>query len=236
MTETEIVRREIPEGATSTDMIRHPWLRDYLSAHGSEFDRVFMVDAHDTYFERDPFEVLNETDLMVFFEEGWVLGIAGLNVWWLELCFGKQGMAQVSNRETLCSGTIYGGTAVFQQFLEILLQKSLWQGKDCTVDQPILNWIVYNGNLARAGIKFLTMSCTGVVLTLAHCGRHITVVQGVKVGINAENVVPHVVHQWKAWADFKAMYLERCDMTQYIRDREKKTGVWLNWTLPIRGR
>lgn len=234
MTATEVVRGVISDWAKSTDMTRHPWMRDYLSAHGSEFDRVFMVDAHDIYFERDPFEVLTETDSMVFFEEGWPLRVAGLNMWWLDLCFGQSGRDQVSHGETLCSGTIYGGTAVFQRFLDIICQKSLWQRTDCTVDQPILNWLVYSGALGRAGIKFHSMSCTGPVLTLARCPRHIGVVQGIMVGFNAAGVIPYVVHQWRARRDFKDMYVERCDMTQYIRNYEKRTGIWLNWSRPIR--
>jgi hypothetical protein len=121
MTGTEVVRGEIPAGAKSTDMTRHPWLRDYLTAHGSEFDRVFMVDPHDPYFERDPFEVLNDTDLMVFFEQGRPLGVAELNVWWLDLCFGERRTQQVAHEQTLCSGTICGGTAVFLRFLDIIL-------------------------------------------------------------------------------------------------------------------
>jgi hypothetical protein len=102
-------------------MACHSWLRDYLTAHGSEFDRVFMVDAHDTYFERDPFEGLNETDSKVFFEDRWPLGVAGLNVWWLDLCFGERRTQQVAHEQTLYSGTIYGSTSVFLRFLDIIL-------------------------------------------------------------------------------------------------------------------
>jgi hypothetical protein len=50
-------------------MIRHPWIAMFLKEHWREIDHVFMMDAFDGYFHRDPFEDLN-FEGMAFFEEG----------------------------------------------------------------------------------------------------------------------------------------------------------------------
>jgi hypothetical protein len=34
---------------------------------------------------------------------------------------------------------------------------------------------------------------------------------------NGKGAIPHAVHQWKQFDDFKDMYVERCDMTAYMR-------------------
>jgi hypothetical protein len=78
------------------------------------------------------------------------------------------------------------------------------------------------------------MSCTSPVLTLSNCPRSIQPVGGVLEAFNGDGIVPHVVHQWKAFTEFRTLYVERCDMTDFIANLQKELGIDLNWSAPIR--
>jgi hypothetical protein len=228
LTSVEIYRMESPGGASTPDMHRHPWILAFLTEHEGEFDRVFMFDAFDCYFHRDPFEELN-FDEMAFFEEGWDLRVAGDNEMWVEICFNRSFFYTMCDHPTLCSGTMYGSARVFVAFERLLLDQRFWV--HCSLDQPILNVIVYTGVMKATGVPYRTVPCTGPILTLSHCPRSIRLENGVWEAFNNESRVPHVVHQWKAYDDFRQLYVERCNMTDYIHNVEG----WTDWESPIRG-
>jgi hypothetical protein len=234
MTNAEVVHRDVPRGASTVDMIRHPWLQHFLLGSIGSVDRIFMVDAHDVFFHRDPFEVLNFTDSMAFFVEGCPIGRAGMNAGWMKHCFGEAALAEVRDNDTICAGTIYGDAKSFIRFLDVILNRMYGTQHNCAIDQPIVNWVVYHGDLQRAGVKFRLMPCNGPVLTLSNCPRTIRRVGEIEEGFNSDGVIPHVVHQWKSFIPWKWMYVRRCNMTVYIRTLEARTGQDLNWTEPVR--
>jgi hypothetical protein len=231
LTSTEIWRHPIPEGAHTADMVRHPWISVFLKTHRTEFDHVFMMDAFDCYFHRDPFEFLNFEE-MAFFEEGWTIENAGVNGPWIEECFDQTVRTKLLKFGAVCSGTMYGTPSLFLKFEAVILERHFWE--HCGVDQPILNVLVHTGELQTRGIPFRIMSCTSPVLTLSNCPREIKNVDGVLEVFNGNNTVPHVVHQWKAFEDFRTLYVKRCDMTQFMKNLEEKLGIDLNWSAPMR--
>jgi hypothetical protein len=233
LTETEVIRREVPNGAGSTDQMRHPWLRGFLREHSSEVDRIFMVDSFDSYFHRDPFEVLSFTDAIAFFAEGWPLARAGANVMWIRNCFGAAAIEKVGGNETLCSGTIYGGTAPMLRFLDLFIEGEYW-GQDCIWDQPIVNWMVWTGILARGGVNVKVFGCAGPILTLSNCSRRLVDRGGVAEVVNSDGVIPHVLHQWKAFPEFRKPYLTRCHMSQALGEWDSQNRRLFGWRPPSR--
>jgi hypothetical protein len=231
MTSVEILRCPDPGGGRPIDWIRHQWLRDYLGNHSAEFDRVAMLDLYDNYVNRDPFEVFDKPETITFIEEGWKIDEAGVNGWWVDVCFGEAGR-RIKFNETLCTGTIFGGPAVLLKFINVLFER--WPGIGCQWDQPVVNWIVWTGVLDELGIRWRTKDCNGWVLTLSKCPSHVALVGHVKEGFNGNNQIPHLVHQWKQFGDWKDMYVERCDMTEYVARLEKFEGRNLNWSAPER--
>jgi hypothetical protein len=232
LTLTEVYRHERVEGARSNDMLRHHWIFDYLTEHVNELDHVFMMDAFDCFFHRDPFEELNWNDTMAFVDEGWLLDNSGPNGGWITECFGASVLSTIGHFDTLCSGTIYGSARRFLEFEKVFLAGDLWE--HCAVDQAMLNYLVYSGKLQAAGIPYMILPCNGTVLTLSNCPREFKDVNGMREVFNDKGVVPHVVHQWKARDDFRNMYVGRCDMTAYIRHLENESGQSLNWAPPVR--
>jgi hypothetical protein len=79
MTNTEVIREDV---ARTVDMIR------FLRATHTAVDRVLMIDAHDTYVNRDPFEVLTARNLMTFFGEGTPLSAGFIDMECMRTCSG----------------------------------------------------------------------------------------------------------------------------------------------------
>jgi hypothetical protein len=232
LTSTEIWRYEIPDYTQTADMVRHPWMLAFLKEHGSEFDHIFMMDAFDCYFHRDPFEELN-FEGMAFCEEGWEMRSAGVNPEWIEECFNASVLKSIETFGVVCSGTIYGTPAAFIQFEQILLERQFWA--HCALDQPILNYLIHTGEFRSRGVRYRLMPCNSTVLTLSNCPRAIKPVGGIPEAFNGDGVVPHVVHQWKAFENFRELYVKRCDMTDFMRKLESQLGRDLNWSAPVRG-
>jgi hypothetical protein len=170
---------------------------------------------------------------MAFFEEGWPMRSAGVNGKWIRECFGEEMLNRLGDCGVVCSGTIYGTVDAFLQFEEVLLERRWW--KTCTVDQPILNVLLYTGELEVHGVQYVVMPCAGPVLTLSNCPRNIASVSGELEVFNGEGVVPHVVHQWKSFRGIRDLYVKRCDMTKYMIAMQKRLGINLNWSAPDRG-
>jgi hypothetical protein len=234
MTWTEIRRRTLPPGRLLTDLVRFQWILAFLNDAQEEIDRVFMLDAYDVFFHRDPFEVFNSTTQMSLIEEGWPLRVAGVNAMWMTACFSQRATPFMWD-ETICSGTIYGPTQLFVKFATLVL--STWATLNiyqCLWDQPIINFLFHSKEFERNGIPAESFPCHGPVLTLSNCPSSVKRVDGVLEGFNGKGRIPYVVHQWKQFSNFRDMYVDRCDMSEYMNETAAATGVPLNWTRPAR--
>jgi hypothetical protein len=157
---------------------------------------------------------------LVLIGEGWTIGATNNknNLWWQDVCYGQQG-SRVKDNETICSGTIFAPFHIFVRFTEFLLLK--WPMPHCLWDQPIINYLFYTGELRKAGISVKVLSCLGPVLTLAACPQKVLSVGNIKEGVNGENEIPYVVHQWKRRRQFRDMYVERCDMSAFMKQQQR---------------
>jgi hypothetical protein len=232
LTQAEIYRELLPPENLPNDYIRYIWLLPFLNRYHSEIDRVFMLDAYDVFFHKDPFEVLTTRDSMVFIEEGWTIEETEANSMWINDCYGADGL-KIKMNQTICAGTIYGPPHLFIKFIELLLKK--WPNLiQCPRDQPVVNWLVYTEELKRVNITTKSLNCTGPVLTLSNCPQIVKPVGRILEGFNGRDEIPHVVHQWKQFEDFRDMYIDRCDMSEYMKRFQEVLSLDLNWTTPVR--
>jgi hypothetical protein len=231
MTRAEVRRATLPPGRLLTDLVRFQWILSFLKTCQFKIDRLFMLDAHDIYFHKDPFEVLTSKDTMIFIEEGTKIKNDQYNTEWIDLCFGANG-TRVKNQTIICAGTIYGPPHLFIKFAELVLAR--WPLPDCLWDQPIVNYLIYTGELAKVGIKTQSMDCNGPVLTLSSCSQSVKPVNGVLEGFNGKDEIPYVVHQWKQFEAFRDMYIDRCDMSEYMEQLQLHMGIDLKWKKPVR--
>jgi hypothetical protein len=200
-------------GRRHTDFFRAVWLLEWLTAHAAEVDRVFYFDAFDAFFQRDPFEHIVAPGRMTFIEEGIPIGRQAGNRRQIAACLGQHAIAAVAEKSVICSGTVAGETDAFLRYLRLLLANATrWEA--CTVDQPQINWIVWSGEIERAGIPFRIEGCNGTVNSMVYCKRIRLPFDGDAFDIsdNPEVLNNAVVHHYKAWRWATKNFYNRCGM------------------------
>jgi hypothetical protein len=196
-----------------TDIYRSEWLLEWLSPRVSEFDRVFYCDAFDAFFQRDPFENIVHRGLMTFVTEGVRIADQLGNLELIEKCFGHAAAVEVSERPLICSGTVAGDSKVYVKYLRYLTE-NLTRWHSCVIDQPQINYLVWSGELEKAGIGFRTEGCNGTVNSMYYCPRHKIAFEKdfFDVSENAGFVNNAVMHHYKGWPSIVRNYYKRCRM------------------------
>jgi hypothetical protein len=209
MTNTEVFTDELIS-YVHTDHLRLTWLQRWLTAHASEIDRVFAMDAFDVFFDSDPFQLFRpeDKDSMIFVEECEFIGNQRHNTIWCRTCWGEKTFQDIKEKRILNSGTVFGGIGAFIRYLNVVLNLADW--KVCIWDQPRIAWLVYCGGLKKEGIKFRTLNHTGEVISLTVCPRHIKQIDGVGRVVHPDHSVPLIVHQWNRKAMMTELFFQRC--------------------------
>lgn len=208
-TDTEVVEM-LTLYQLSNDFTRNTWILKFLEARRQEFNRIFICDAFDAWFQRDIFQAFNMTDRIVFISEDQSIGQQPLNKEWVGNCYGPEGVARVADNPILCHGTIYGPPELLYRYFKILMSEA-WTNQ-CPLDQPKLQHLAHDGILEREGIKWELSGCTGPVLTMRQCGAEGKKVNGVMMFANRQSVIPHVAHQWNKQAGrMKRVMMRSCE-------------------------
>lgn len=97
----------------------------FLSApdNTNRFGRLWLVDVRDTYFQRDPFELLEaDTESFLVFTgvEDLPIGKCGWNGGWVRDCFSTDVYAQVADKPIICSGVSAGTTGAVRTYLRLM--------------------------------------------------------------------------------------------------------------------
>jgi hypothetical protein len=71
------------------------------------------------------------------------------------------------------------------------------------------------------------------VLTLSNCNGSVKPVNGVLEEFNGKNEIPYLVYQWKQLWEFKYMYVDRYDMSEYMKQLLWHLGTDLKWEKPM---
>ena len=88
---------------------RHLLYLEFLREHHAEFDRFFVTDARDVYFQADPFSWPAGGGLHFFLEEpANTIGSSNLKKNWTENQFGRREVAGQLDQVVSCAGTVFG--------------------------------------------------------------------------------------------------------------------------------
>jgi hypothetical protein len=193
-------------------MIRFEYERDWLHSHISTTSRVLHTDAFDVFFQGDPFSVHLSDDRLTFVVEPHCIRSCGWNLAWVKRCYGQKGMNELGHKFIICSGSIGGSASDYLKFLDLLTSQQEWQ--TCwgpSLDQPIVNHLMWNGDIDRAGIKYGLTGCDGGFFTMQWC------VSEAKVLLNEHNqvvslggIVPSYLHQYDRNAPFARALFTAC--------------------------
>jgi len=170
----------------------------YLRAMGHRYERVLLTDTRDVFFQADPFASAPGEDL-VFFEESHPISHGGLNSVWMICHLGRETLARLSSKMTICSGTVLGKPKAISFYLERFI--TLMRTADClsssTGDQAIHNAVVYEGLEDFPFSIRIAQNGTGPVYTLSRYLQASQIRQSNEGQVLDENgrVVP-ILHQY----------------------------------------
>ena len=127
----------------------------------NSYGRVWMVDVRDSYFQMDPFEMLNEGERGFYTFKGVeniMIQKCGWNGGWIRDCFGDTMVNKIGHNNIICSGVSMGDMESVYEYLRLMDEVIGAKGKkesvslgsrfpDCErngVDQGVHNVLVHN--------------------------------------------------------------------------------------------
>lgn len=121
----------------------------------SSNSRIFLLDVRDTYFQLNPFPLLEtsmSTTLHVFEEwEGRPIKFERSNALWIRKARGKKWLRKIGDRNVVCSGTTVGGKLAIEMYTRAMVAQ--WDDTQCTIygcDQGHHNFLVHGNYLVGA--------------------------------------------------------------------------------------
>jgi hypothetical protein len=199
-------------------MLRYEYEYRWLKEHRHEVDRVLHSDSLDVFFQGDPFANEVTSDSLIFVVEPHQIRTCGWNLGWIYKCYGRTGLSEMKHRFIICSGSIAGGVGAYLSLIELMIGQPQW--KTCwasSMDQPILNTLVWDGTVAKAGIKYQLVGCHSGFFTVQWCviERAVRYNEHHQV-MSTMNTVPSFVHQYDRVTELSLHFYRSCKV--------KKTG------------
>lgn len=192
-------------------MIRYEYEEKWLRENAGKIDRVLHTDAYDVFFQGDPFTSHIRKDVLTFVVEPHCFRSCGWNLAWLDHCYPKSVQKMLHNF-IVCSGSIAGPASEYLKLIQLMTQQREWKTCwDKSLDQPILNYLLWNGHIRDHGINYTFTSCDGGFLTVQWCAvedrlrenehNQITSIMG---------SVPSYIHQYDRLPLFQRHIYEKC--------------------------
>jgi hypothetical protein len=196
--------------ARSPYKIRWEWYRRYLSVNATRFDRIFHVDAFDTFFFADPFAFAPNVSLLYFQMEDKPLRDCPYNKQWILACHYDVNRYQLLGQTIACSGSLIGGAQAFREFTEMLVTHPEWPscwGRG--FDQGDFNYIMYTRYRREHDVEM--MDCNSGFLTMNYCS-----VDGISFDEQRRMLTPDgsknavFVHQYNRYDEADVVLTQLC--------------------------
>jgi hypothetical protein len=213
--QVEVIRTAAPTSrSTVAHMIRYEYELNWLTEHISTVSRVLHSDAFDVFFQGDPFSGHIQRDELTFVVEPHCIRSCGWNFKWIDACYGRGVAFEMGHKFIVCSGSIGGSAVQYLAFLELLTKQREWS--KClgeSLDQAIVNRLMWTGEIERAGIRYGLVGCDGGFFTMQWCvseGRVLRNERGQVV--SAEGSVPSYLHQYNRHRRFARSLFRACGL------------------------
>lgn len=211
--EVEIVKYRRNKNKTFVPhMLRYECEQEWLSKNINDVDRVLHSDAFDVFFQGDPFSRHISHDSLTFVVEPHQFRSCGWNLAWISRCYGESGFRKLSHRFIICSGSIAGPAKSYLKLIDLMIRQKEWDTCfDNSLDQPILNYLVWRGYVSKAKINYTFSGCTGGFFTAQWCildktpkyNKHNQVV-------TVDGDVPSFIHQYNRFPDLTKNLFKKC--------------------------
>lgn len=186
---------------------RHLLYLDYLRQHRQEYDRVFLTDCRDVFFQADPF-AWNPAPGVHFFleEETNKIGQCRHHIGWITSQFGQAVFERMRHHTVACAGTTFGDTAAIMEYLSQMVEATMQVLSLAEVagDQGVHNYLLREDRLPNVTIH---ENRRGPVMTTGpmSAGNIRFSEQGLVV--NDAGQVVNVLHQYDRHPELKRILL-----------------------------
>ena len=214
--DVELYRRVTPpiNKTIVPHMIRYKYEYEWLLNH-TLISRVFHSDAYDVYFQKDPFGAASlNKEKLTFVVEPHPIRSCGWNQNWFESCYGDRELLKYKNEFIICSGSIIGNATEYIKLLEIMLNTSEWDKcYGISMDQPILNHLVWSGELKEKGVNYKFTGCDGGFMTVQWCvvNRMVNINDKGQI-LSPAGHVPAYLHQYNRVDKLEKYLYKSCQM------------------------
>jgi hypothetical protein len=183
---------------------------EFLERHTADFDRVFLADCRDIFFQADPFAWDWKSGVHFFFEEtGHRMIECNAHRNWLSRQFGREFFEQHAQRTPACSGTTYGDMANIRQYLNLMVattMRALNLGRMAGGDQGIHNYILINNLINNITVY---ENRRGPVMTMFWMRESDIPTDADGAVVNDDGSIVAVLHQYDRFPALKARLLSR---------------------------
>ena len=129
---------------------RHLLYLRFLRANRMKYDRVFLTDARDVFFQADPFAWNPPPGVHLFLEESTNrIGSSECHINWINSQFGPEALDQIKTDVVSCAGTVYGDIDGIMKYLSAMVDGTM-QARSLEHpdgDQGIHNYLLYQNPL-----------------------------------------------------------------------------------------
>ena len=200
---------------TIPHMLRYEYEAKWIEEHINELDRVIHTDGYDVFFQSDPFIAIGDQKGLIFIQEEIMIFSCEWNSNWLFDCYGVQEKSKVALNYIICSGVILGTAKDYLRFVKYMIGRPEWtRCWDESMDQPIVNYLVYKGLLKDIGLNTTLYSCNDNVLNMQWClyGRNPKISdRGYTLSPNEMNQ-PAILHQYNRFKEHQHYLGKLCDI------------------------
>ena len=188
---------------------RHLLYLQFLRKHQQDYDRVFMTDCRDVFFQADPFSWNPPPGVHLFLEEASnKIGASPHHYDWLKSQFGQAVFDALKAETISCAGTVFGDVNSTLKFLSAMVSQTMAAQslREPAGDQGIHNYILYKQRFPEI---ILHDNWHGPVMTLGAMKPEAVQLNARGRVINADHEVVPVLHQYDRIPHVEKALLER---------------------------
>jgi len=175
---------------------RHLLYLEFLREHHQKYDRVFITDCRDVFFQGNPFSW--DMSPGVHFsleEESNKIGQCRHHIRWLKSQFGQNTLDELAHETISCAGTTFGDIAGMVEYLSTMVSLSMnaLSLREHDGDQGIHNYILRKKLISRAMVH---ENRRGLVITMGDMKPEDVRFNPEGWIINDGGEIPPVLHQY----------------------------------------
>jgi hypothetical protein len=175
-----------------------------LWERAADYDRVFLADSTDLFFQADPFAWEWSLGIHFFLEEANArLGSCRLHRLWLGCQFGHEFVERHAGEVASCSGTTFGDTASIREYLTQMIAATMQARNLAKIsggDQGIHNYLRLEKKLSRLTVH---PNRRAPVMTMGVMESGDYQVTNSGLVLNDDGSVPPVLHQYDRLPELK---------------------------------